>query len=549
MVVQFDADAGLSRQAVRELTGPYNIKLYRCRFGSLNVNSDTLAVSSSLEPITSPFSWKKMVSFPAALAALLAGGMFVPLLKFWVDPDVWWHIKVGATILSTHRWPTVDPYSFTAHGTPWIAYEWLGDLLLAVMERAWGLRGLWALDFVLAVAILWALYVLTTQRCGNSKAAFVTCAVMMPMVYPSCSLRPQMVGYLFLVITLIVLERFRRSHTGGLWLLPPIFLVWVNTHGSFVLGLFALGVYWASGLVDIHWGGLASRLWTSGERLRLELIALLSLIALTITPYGTEVCLYPLNMAFSQPVNVANIQEWQPMTFGDIFGKLFLALVLGFLLAQVTLGPTWRLEEFVLFFVGVAGACIHLRFVLIFVPFCATFLAVIVARWIPSYDSTKDKYALNAVLMTLVVAGVIGYFPSRADLEKVMEKDWPVRAVAYLRQHPVPQPMFNSYLYGGYLIWQMADVNKVFIDGRGDLYERSGAFSDYLAIARLGIAAPFLLDAYGIQSCLIEHNELLRTLLANSPEWQRVYSDNVSVLFVRRDKMLKAQQTDGHGHS
>ena len=513
------------------------------------MNSDTLAASSNLPPSPPQTPWKKTISFPAALAALLAGGMFVPLLKFWVDPDVWWHIKVGATILSTHRWPTVDPYSFTAHGTPWIAYEWLGDLLLAVMERAWGLRGLWALDFILAVAILWALYVLTTQRCGNSKAAFVTCAVMMPMVYPSCSLRPQMVGYLFLVITLIVLERFRRSHTGGLWLLPPIFLVWVNTHGSFVLGLFALGVYWASGLVDIHWGGLASRLWTSGERLRLELIALLSLIALTITPYGTEVCLYPLNMAFSQPVNVANIQEWQPMTFGDIFGKLFLALVLGFLLAQVTLGPTWRLEEFVLFFVGVAGACIHLRFVLIFVPFCATFLAVIVARWIPSYDSTKDKYALNAVLMTLVVAGVIGYFPSRADLEKVMEKDWPVRAVAYLRQHPVPQPMFNSYLYGGYLIWQMADVNKVFIDGRGDLYERSGAFSDYLAIARLGIAAPFLLDAYGIQSCLIEHNELLRTLLANSPEWQRVYSDNVSVLFVRRDKMLKAQQTDGHGHS
>ena len=172
-----------------------------------------------------------------------------------------------------------------------------------------------------------------------------------------------------------------------------------------------MGVYWASGLVDIHWGGLTSRLWTPGERLRLELVALLSLIALTLTPYGTEVCLYPLNMAFSQPINVGNIQEWQPMMFGDIFGKLFLALFLGFLLAQVTLRPTWRLEEFVLFFAGVVAACMHLRFVLIFVPFCAPLLAVMVARWIPPYEPAKDKYALNAILMTLVVAARHWFLP------------------------------------------------------------------------------------------------------------------------------------------
>jgi hypothetical protein len=279
----------------------------------LKVNSDTLAASPHREPTPYQSFWKKIISFPAALTFLLAGGMFGPIRNFAVDPDVWWHIKVGATILSTHRFPTTDVYSFTASGTPWIAYEWLGEVLLAATESVGGLRGLVALDFGLAAVTLFALYALCTGRSGNSKAAFATCAVLLPLVYPSCSLRPQMFGYLFLVLTLIVLERFRRGHTRALWLLPPLFLVWVNTHGSFVLGVFALGVYWASGLVDIHWGGLESRLWTSAERMRLELAALLTLVALTITPYGTEVCLYPLNMAFSQPINVANIQEWQSM--------------------------------------------------------------------------------------------------------------------------------------------------------------------------------------------------------------------------------------------
>jgi hypothetical protein len=503
---------------------------------------ETLPTPPDLKGNPSQFSLKKVVSFPVVLAVLLVGGIFVPLRDFFVDPDVWWHIKVGATLLSTHRWPTVDPYSFTARGSPWIAYEWLGDLVLAATEGAWGLRGLMALDLALTAAIVLALYVLVRQRCGNSKAAFVTCAVLLPLVYLSCSLRPQMLGYLFLVLTLIVLERFRQGHTGALWLLPPLFLVWVNTHGSFVLGLLALGVYWASGLVEIHWGGLASRLWSSGGRLRLELVALLSLIALTITPYGTELCLYPLNMALSQPINVGNIQEWQSMVFGEFFGKLFLALLLGFLLAQVTLRPTWRLEELVLFFVGVVAACLHVRFILVFVPFCAPLLAVVVARWIPPYRPAKDKYALNGLLMVLVVAGIVRIFPSRAKLKAIMREKWPVEAVAYLKQHPAPRPMYNNYGYGGYLIWQLDGQNKVFVDGRADVYERVGVLSDYLSISRLAPTAPFLLDAYNIQSCLIARDEPLATLLAYSPQWQKVYGDKLSTLFVRKSDVAQVRK-------
>jgi hypothetical protein len=510
------------------------------------VTSDTLATSPDLEPPPRQSHLKKLVSFPALLAVALVGAMFVPLREFFADPDVWWHLKVGATLLSTHRWPSADPYSFTAHGSPWIAYEWLGEVLLAAVERAWGLQGLMALDLALTAAILLALYALATLRCRNSKAAFVVCAVSLPLVYLSCSLRPQMLGYLFLVLTLLALERFRQGRTGALWLLPLLFLVWVNTHGSFVIGLGALGVYGASGLVHIQWGELRSRLWTSGERLRLELVALLTLVALTLTPYGTEVCLYPLNMAFSQPINVGNIKEWQSMMFGAFFGKLFLALVLGFLLAQVTLRPAWHLAELALFFAGIVAACLHVRFVLVFVPFSVPLLAVILARWIPPYEPSRDKYPLNALLMVLAVAGMVWFFPSRAKLESVMEEKWPVKAVTYLKQHPVPRPMYNTYGYGGYLIWQLHGQNKVFVDGRADTYERVGVLADYLSISRLAPTTPFLLDAYNVQSCLLDRDEPLATLLAASPGWRRVYSDKLSALFVRCDQNLEARPRAEH---
>ena len=109
-----------------------------------------------------------------------------------------------------------------------------------------------------------------------------------------------------------------------------------------------------------------------------------------------------------------------------------------------------------------------------------------------------------------------------------MEENWPVRAVAYLRQHPAPQPMYNTYAYGGYLIWQMSDANKVFIDGRTDIYERTGVLADYLSISRLDFPAPFLLNAYNVQSCLLERKDTLVTLLNASPGWQKIYGDPIS---------------------
>lgn len=477
---------------------------------------------------------KNLISFPALLAILLAGAMFVPLRTFWIDPDVWWHLKVGDTILATHQWPTTDPYSYTVFGTHWIAYQWLGEVIIALFANAWGLRGLLALDVILAAAILFALYFLVTLRCRNSKAAFVVCALFLPLVYSSLSLRPQMLAYFFLVLCLIILELFRQGHMGALWFLPALFLVWVNTHGAFTLGLFAFIVYWACGLVEIHWGDLESRRWTPRSRLRLELVALLSLIALTITPYGAELLLYPLDLASSQQIMVANIIEWQPMTFNNPTGKFFLCFLLAFLLAQVTLRPRWRLEEFALLLAGIAGACLHVRLVLLFVPVSAPLFGVIVARWIPCYEPAKDKYAANAILMAAVIAAIIGFFPPRVELQGMVEQKWPVRAVVYLRQHPPPKPMLNSYAYGGYLIYSMSDVNKVFIDGRADIYVRTGVFADYLHIARLDFPAPFLLKAYNVQSVLMGRDETLVTLLNASPGWQKVYGDPLSVLYVRK---------------
>jgi hypothetical protein len=493
---------------------------------------ETSSVASNTKRLATLLCW--IFSFPALLGTFLVGRVFVQARAFFVDPDVWWHIRVGQNILATHHWPTNDPFSFTVSGTPWLAYEWLGDVLIGSVERFAGLRGLDALLIVMASAVMLALYYYATLRSGNSKAGFSAAVLLCSLAFASFNLRPQMLGYLFLILTLIVLEHFRRGKSRALWFLPPLFLIWINTHGSWVSGLGVIFVFWACGLVGFHLGNVKARRWSPTERLRLEFAFLLCIATIAFTPYGTRLAAYPFTVATSLPVNVGNVFEWFPMPFNVPEGKLFLAVVLGFFVAQMVVRPVWQLAELALFFFGTMMACLHVRFLVFFVPFFAPLFATLVAQWFPRYDRTKEKYVPNAILMTAAVAAIVWYFPSRADLQKTVEQGFPVKAVEYLRQHPVPGPMYNTYRFGGYLVFSRWPEQKVFIDGRGDLYEVNGVFSDYLAIANLKPPAFSVLKVYGIQTCVLERKEPLATVLTHHPDWKQVYADDVSVLFVRK---------------
>ena len=284
-------------------------------------------------------------SFPAMLASLLVAGVFIGARLFVVDPDLWWHVKVGESILATHHWPMTDPYSFTVNGHPFLAYEWLGEFLFASVARLAGVQGLDALLIILSSAVILALYYFATLRSGNSKAGLVAASVLFILATPSFSMRPQMLGYLFLICTLICLELFRQGKRGALWFLPPIMLLWVNTHGSWIIGLGSILVFWLSGLVDFRLGGVKTRLWRAEERIRLSFIFLLCLVALPITPYGARTAVSPFEFAFSLPLNVSGIQEWEPMPFNLPGGKIFLVLLLAFILVQVAFRFSWWVSE------------------------------------------------------------------------------------------------------------------------------------------------------------------------------------------------------------
>ena len=501
-----------------------------------------------------PLLLRRAFSFPVFLGVLLVGGALITVsLKLQqggahrgnasslIEGDTWWHIAVGERILATRTWPTHDSYSFSAAGTDWIAYEWVGEISLALAARARGIRGLAIFLLALTGILLLLLYYYSYLRSGNTKAAFAACIIMLPLLIVCVNLRPQLLGYIFLLLTLICLERFRQGRQKTLWVLPVVFALWVNTHGSFVVGLMALGLYWAAGLTSFRAGSLEAEPWAPQQRRHLALIFLLCLVALTITPYGTRLAANPFDLAFSQPVNIANVQEWQPMPFGLLPGKIFLVIVLLFLVAQLVFRFKYRVEELTLLLLAIYAASVHRRFILFFAIIFAPWTARLLARWVAGYYADRDRYLLNFVLVLLIALGLVKCFPSSQELDRVIEDGFPVEAVNYLGEHPVPGPLFNEYFWGGYIIHTLGARQRVFIDGRADVYEHGGVHSDYLRIIDLDQQALWLLRKYGIRACLIRRGTPLATLIGALPDWKQVYADDVSVIFVLPDGQRQAR--------
>ena len=345
-----------------------------------------------------------------------------------------------------------------------------------------------------------------------------------------------MFGFLFLILTLLILERFRQGNAAIIWFLPPLFLLWINTHGSWIIGLATIAVILICGSIQLHIGEIQSERFTRAQSARLGLALALCLIALPITPYGFKLAAYPFEVASSLPLE---FRQRHRVAF-DVLSRSYRArssspLCSACLILRSAMRMRWRLDELVLFMGGAILAFTHVRFLLIFVPFAAPVLAGTFAQWIPAYDRKQDRPWLNAALMAGALALMLAYFPSKKNLEAVVARTSPVHAVEYLRGHAVPGPLFATYEFGDYLVWAMAPATPVFIDGRGELYEREGVLADYLDVAGVRPRALEVLHDRGVQSCLVRQGEPLITLLAALPEWKQTYADDLSVLFVRTE--------------
>ena len=478
---------------------------------------------------------RRVFTFPAALASLLAVTVFATARQSLSDPDIWWHLRNAEYLLTNFKLPRLDAFSFTVIGHPWINHEWLAEIPYYLGWRAFGLVGIKAVSLILLESIFLGLLYLCWLISGNIKGS--TLASVFAVMLGSVSFGPRtlLFGYDYLLVLLIVLERFRSRGKAPLWVLPLLFCLWINTHGSWSLGLVAFGIVAASGLVGGQWGRLTSERWTPSQLRKLGITMAASVAALFVNPYGYRLVLYPLDLAFHQKLNVTHVAEWVSVDFHDFRGKLALLLIVALLIGALLSKRQWKLYEVGLILFGLYSGLTYIRFLFLVAIFAAPLLTKFL-DFIPPYQREIDKPLANAIIMAAVAGFMVVGFPSAASLQKSIDKDYPTEAISYLRAHPPAGPVLNYYLWGGYMEWNNRDI-PTFVDSRVDVFEYAGVFQDYINL--LGLKDPeAMLSKYRIQYVFFPPGEPLTYVLRHDPLWKEIYTGRVSVIFQRSDQAI-----------
>jgi hypothetical protein len=474
----------------------------------------------------------RIFSFPVMLASTLIALAVLTVRSRFNDPDLWWHLRTGQIIWTGRAIPRTDLLSFTTGQHSWVPHEWLSQLSIYGAWRAGDYSGLMLWFCMATAALLVIQYASCSLYSGNAKVAFLGALVTWFFATMGLAIRPQLLGFTLLACELLILHLGRSRDRRWFFLLPFLFAVWVNSHGSFFFGMIVLAIVLICGFVKGNAGLLASRPLDPARRKALLWAAGLSVAGLFVNPVGIELLVYPLRTILDRRMQLGAVTEWQTLSFDDVraFGLLALAgmIVLIALVRRTVL--YW--DEVALLAVAFGMAILHQRLLFAWGIVAAPIVCRQLADTWETYSSAGDRFLPNAVLILAALGVAFVAFPSQSGLISQVRRGNPVEAVDFIRHAHLTGRMLNEYVYGGYLSWALPE-QKVFIDGRADVYAWTGVFADYGAWATLREDPHRLLDKYAIDWCLLSQSAPLAHVMRYLPGWSERYSNSRSVIFAR----------------
>jgi hypothetical protein len=449
-------------------------------------------------------------------ALLLINGN--PLLN---DPDTFWHIAVGQSILDRGTFPQADTYSFTKAGAPWISTSWLAQIVLA---KAYDLGG-WGGPVVLTafvaaasfalLAFILSRHIRATYAVAVSFAAFALTAQHL-LARPHVLTLPVMLLWVH-----GLLQASDRREPPSFWLLPCITL-WANLHGGFVFGLAMVGAV----ACDALWNAEA----TQRRPLAIRWIVFggAALVASCITPYGWDSILASRKiLGLGELLRL--IDEWKPADFSSVtpFEIILLAAIGGTLYSGARLSA----PRIVLVLGLLHMALTHVRNLEIFALLAplAVVSSVAVQLKLHPRESARPSLPPLATAALIAAVGLSGWgFATYGTFSPPRMRSQAAAADALEAHHA--RRVLNELSFAGYLISRGIPV---FIDGRAELYGEQFALAYDRALRLADVDGLFdLLKTYDIDAVLLTPEAPAASLLNRVPGWQRVYSDNNAILYV-----------------
>lgn len=485
--------------------------------------------------------------------------VFIITIRPLYDFDIWFHLKSGQAITQLgliHH----DVFSFTAFNREWIPYEWLFQVTVYLVEHIFGLEAIkYLIALVMAIQIGFLYLIVNKVLKLNYLLSIFVSFYYLASIYNLYTARPHVFAYTFLIINLflilrfIYLENIDQSWTKNLLnrktlliFTVPITLAWANLHGSIFLDIAFFGAY--AFLCLIFWLIKKEDIWKT-KGITLSFYTVLTAVLTVLPPLGIDQ--YRLLWMFYKNSQLITkfIDEWSSLEINSGLSLLFLGsiiVILGLLLA-ILIKEKKRYLDFLwlipllpfLIFPYIAVRNLYIGYIAL-----AIILAFALARIKISKLPSLVKYLF---IMAICAVTALNFYilHLKSNLPKYY---YPVQATQFIKTQHLKGNMFNEYGYGGYLLYNLYPEQKVFIDGRTDIY-LCCEMRDTLEIALKkfqpdeqfkNFIYQKIYDKYQISYVILrtEKHSLLRKitkLLNEDPNWSLVFWDDNSQIFIRKD--------------
>lgn len=478
-----------------------------------------------------------------AVQVFLFPFLFLLTVYKMIDTDIWFHMKAGQVITETGRFIYKDIFSYTAAGHEWLYHEWLFGVIAYNIYSIFGVNGLILGKTILLTLAFVIIYKDMRLRDVNPYVASFILTIAVLAARFRFTERPHIFKFLSVAAFIYILDLYRLKGRNRLWLLPVIQLLWTNIHGSFVLGPAIIGIYFFSEAVA----------GKSQELKGLAAILIIATLTTLINPYGFKLLIFSLG--FGEKAVLASITEWAPTRIKDFYGAFGLLFIVG-LASFILKYKRTEVVDLLLFGLFAYLSIKAIRFTALFSLATAPVLAGNIQCTVSTFKGFNTWATRWIALTALVMIAIIGsLFVHEIKRTPILVfglgqgAAFPEKAVEFIKQREIYGNMYNSFAFGGYLIWSFHSERKVFIDGRAEVYDK-----EFQESFISGASVNKWLEAvnrYDINYAAIAYSagglDPVGKWISKDTNWVLIYWDDAARVYVR-DTPLNNGIINSYGH-
>lgn len=465
------------------------------------------------------------------------------------NQDLGRHIKLGEIILQSREVPKTNLFSYTNTEFPFINTHWFFEVLAYFFSQINGLQLFLILKIFIFLFSVWL--ILKTIPSKNSVLLLPAAFIFFHVLRERLDLRPEIFSFLFTAVTLFCLEKFSNSPNprerkiiGQMAALPLIQLLWINMHIYFFVGLILQAIYLFHLVIQYL------RFHLEGVKLKfLSFIFILSILISLINPNGIKGFLYPLNVNQNYGYTIVENQTiflLERIGFHDpnfLWVKIS-AFLIGLSILIALLRKQSNIKNLLLSVFGLALAVMNIRSFpyLVFLSLPAT---------LTNFGEVKKNSFTNLLSISagflLILQSFFylngSYYKFRDDPHQVglSFEENAKGAMDYVIKNNLPQPVYNNFDIGSYIIFKGYPKYKVFVDGRPEAYPKQ-FFSEVYIPSQSDVNKFKELEVrYNFQTIIFSHTDQTpwgKTFLQNiikDKDWSIVYFDDFMIVLVKKD--------------